>query len=280
MADFPGSIYDQRALENVPGVSYDSTKTQRIYAEDLQGLGDEITAIEATLGENPNGAFGTVLEWLTSLAAAIAAIAWVVSGSDVYFTGGNVGIGTSSPGTLLDIEGSNPIIRITSTSGTNAAQLAFATPSRLISFGSNDAGGAAGTYGFYDNTAGAWRMVITHPDGFVGIGTETPVAKLDVENGASVLGQNVWVTQNNGGYWLSDYNDFLIGFYRDSGGNAYLRTGYTARIKIQYDGKIGLQGSTGNSPLNVGSLPTSVSGLSSGDVWVDTTGGLNTLKVV
>lgn len=49
MADFPGSIFHQRTLENFPGVVYNPANPQRYFAEDLRMLGDEITAIETYL---------------------------------------------------------------------------------------------------------------------------------------------------------------------------------------------------------------------------------------
>lgn len=94
MSDFPTSIYTQRALENVPGQTYDDTKPQRFYAEDLIQLGDEITAIETVLGENPAGAYDTVREWLEALAAAVVAppnligesVSGAINGSNAVFT--------------------------------------------------------------------------------------------------------------------------------------------------------------------------------------------------
>lgn len=69
MADFPNNIFNGRQLDNVTGVSYDVTKLTRFYAEDHNALIDEIEAIETTLGENPEGAYTTVKEWLEALEA-------------------------------------------------------------------------------------------------------------------------------------------------------------------------------------------------------------------
>lgn len=68
---FPSDIYTPRATENLPGIVYDATKKQNLFSEDFQNLGGEINAIESTLGENPQGAYATVLAWLTALASAI-----------------------------------------------------------------------------------------------------------------------------------------------------------------------------------------------------------------
>ncbi len=82
MADFPASIYDQRALENYPGEVFDATKTRRLYAEDMVQLGDEITAIESTLGLNPQGTYSTVVERLDAGGAGAGgglAASWFLS---------------------------------------------------------------------------------------------------------------------------------------------------------------------------------------------------------
>lgn len=46
MADFPNDVYELRDLENIPGQEFDADKKTVVYAEDIAGLGAEITAIE------------------------------------------------------------------------------------------------------------------------------------------------------------------------------------------------------------------------------------------
>lgn len=72
MADYPGSIYDQRTITNYPGIIYDPDNETRMYAEDLRFLGDEITAIETTLGLNPQGVRASVAARLDAIEAEIA----------------------------------------------------------------------------------------------------------------------------------------------------------------------------------------------------------------
>jgi hypothetical protein len=69
MADFPSTIFEPRTLENVPDHEFDAAKTKRIYAEDFNLPNAEIVAIETTLGENPQGDYASVREWLDYLAA-------------------------------------------------------------------------------------------------------------------------------------------------------------------------------------------------------------------
>lgn len=52
MADFPDDVFTQRTITNRVGQVYDESKQTTIYAEDLQKLGDEITAIEEFLEDD------------------------------------------------------------------------------------------------------------------------------------------------------------------------------------------------------------------------------------
>jgi hypothetical protein len=49
-ADFPGSLYDPRAVINKPGFPYDAADLTVLFAEDLEKQKDEIVAIEGVLG--------------------------------------------------------------------------------------------------------------------------------------------------------------------------------------------------------------------------------------
>lgn len=68
MADFPENIYAGRELENADGVVFDADQHTRFFAEDLNSVNDEITAIETVLGENPQGEFDTVSERIAAAA--------------------------------------------------------------------------------------------------------------------------------------------------------------------------------------------------------------------
>ena len=95
---------------------------------------------------------------------------------------GSVGIGTTSPLSRLQI--------------TNAGDAEFGlqssdTSGRRWTFQSSGAGGNVGKFQFVDRTAGAHRLVIDTV-GNVGLGTDSPAAKLHVE-GSTYLNGNVGI---------------------------------------------------------------------------------------
>lgn len=49
---FPTTIYEQRPLENLPGLAYDGTNKKTLFAEDILNLGAEVRAIQQALGTN------------------------------------------------------------------------------------------------------------------------------------------------------------------------------------------------------------------------------------
>ncbi len=50
MAQYPNGIYTPRETENLPGLVYDPANKRNFFSEDFQNNGQEITAIEKTLG--------------------------------------------------------------------------------------------------------------------------------------------------------------------------------------------------------------------------------------
>jgi hypothetical protein len=102
---------------------------------------------------------------------------------------GNVGIGTTTPGGRLHVEnsdyGSNSMI-LTSTPANAGATIRFTSPAvggreyALIGSTGTGASTGAGFFGIFDNTGGAYRMVIS-PAGNVGVGTIAPLSRLHVE---------------------------------------------------------------------------------------------------
>lgn len=130
----------------------------------------------------------------TANGGAGGATQWVTSGANIYYNGGNVGLGTSTPGVALDVAQGRAI------------RVGFAT----LSSGSSDYANFA-NHGWYNGTVwqgdgvagaiynlnGAQHTWYTHntagvvtplmnlgADGSLGIGTQTPSSRLHVNGGS------------------------------------------------------------------------------------------------
>ena len=107
---------------------------------------------------------------------------WTTNGTDISYTLGNVGIGTTNPTStagwapLLDLRGAFPGVMLDAT----AAQ------GHKYSIGSNVIGNA-GVLTFFDETSGVTRMVVD-ASGNVGVGTLAPAALLHIAGDARIDG--------------------------------------------------------------------------------------------
>lgn len=112
-------------------------------------------------------------------------------------TAGNVGIGTSSPTSKLEVAGVGRDSGLYITGATSPGLTLKASTGHdweLFSCGTGNAV-AAGGFALYDNTAGAYRMVVDTA-GNVGIGTTSPSAKLEIQ--AATNGGRISVTGEGG----------------------------------------------------------------------------------
>ena len=105
-----------------------------------------------------------------------ASNSWTASGSDVYRLAGNVGIGTTAPGSTLEIKGAG------TTSITSALNVT--------------------------DSAGSSKLYIRN-DGNVGIGTASPTSKLYIASGSLMV--DAYTTSNAGIFFRPTYNN--SGFY-------------------------------------------------------------------
>gem|GEM_PF-1476591 len=115
------------------------------------------------------------LYWNGSVVAGASVGSWGSNGTDVYRVGGNVGIGTTAPGQELEVNGD--------------ILLGVATPSLYLGNDSDQyiTGNAAANY-LSISTANAERIRI-NSSGNVGIGTNSPAAKLHISGGNDPLVQ-------------------------------------------------------------------------------------------
>ena len=163
---------------------------------------------------------------LTNLAALTTpSESWVgpSSTAGVYFKGGNVGIGTTTP---------NAALTVGSYAGVSGV------PASILLGNWNTSTG-------YPQIVGTWNAAGTWGIGAADAAHQT--LQIGLVNGANTASP----TWNSG-----------------NGMNLYV------------NGNVGIGTTTPHSKLAVVGLPTSTAGLSSGDIWVDTTGGLNILKIV
>src|SRR5579859_1665949 len=107
------------------------------------------------------------------------------SGGNVTFDAGvNVGIGTSTPATILHVSstGSYPTFLMQGSdpaSGVNGLAIQADGRGYTLFVGGSQNPGMPSAFGLFDSTAQAFRLVVT-PSGNVGIGTQSPQQALDV----------------------------------------------------------------------------------------------------
>ena len=143
------------------------------------GSGNLTWAAATPAGWGLTGNSGTTAG--TNFIGTTDATDWVVKTNSVekmrVMSGGNIGIGTTSPATKLHIVGDAVSVDLLKLQNTNT------TYPRSYRIGPG-AGIAAG-FGIYDDNASAARLAIDF-NGNTGIGTATPASKLDVEGGISI----------------------------------------------------------------------------------------------
>lgn len=99
-----------------------------------------------------------------------------VGASQLVVSGGNVGIGTTSPDNLLALQTAGGAYTGLTLSNTGTGGREY-----WITSTNNSAGAGGGLLGFWDVAANSYRMVI-NGSGNVGIGTTTPASLLEVAN--------------------------------------------------------------------------------------------------
>ena len=211
------------AVRFTSNVSFSSSKAGRIYKASNHGLAMHgVTGTENDLAIfSPTGSLRVVVPTGTNN---------LVLNRDI----GNVGIGTATPDTIMEILGADPILTIrdsdTSTSTANST-LRFAesnandtlgnywdiglSPINLLNFGFN----------------GSTKATIKS-DGNVGIGTTNPSAKLEV-NGQTVI-NSTGLTE--GFQWFNDTNEIFSLEDTSGAGELLLLSSNSVKVKLNANG--------------------------------------------
>ncbi len=188
------------------------------------------------------------------------------STGSVVIPSGDVGIGTTSPGALLDLANAAPYLRLTATVGTNYVQQDFVNSGGTVRIGAeNSSGGGllngtspyAGVFGTINayplqfSTDNVVRETIAS-NGNVGIGTASPGATLDVHSG-SIAAENsgtnftqLW--EDNALIWG---NGAYSGGLRFGNANSLNAGGFNQIMIVGYNNNVGIGTSTPSSLLTV-----------------------------
>jgi hypothetical protein len=166
---------------------------------------------------------------------------------DVIMNGGNVGIGTSSPASALDIIGANQdAIKIRS----NVAPENYYQIGRNQSTGLLEFKGSETTYNGYLFKGPSSDLMTINSSGNVGIGTSSPVASLDVVAGAD---DRLLVTNSSGDTFLSSVNAANTAYngLALNGSEVKLFTNASERMRIDSSGNL-LVGKTATNSATAG----------------------------
>lgn len=193
---------------------------------------------------------------------------WTTNGANIGYTAGNVGIGTTTP---------NASFRLQTTGGSGVWRGAIAATGTTNSVVAGELSGVA-TVGGHNAALSAWADLSVNPaGGNVGVGTTTPVSKLDVAgtvtaDALSIIGTSYTPatieSSNVAGTWLNLRNSSV--------GGKFWQLISTGSGNGEGAGKLLITNSTNASTVTVSAITVDVDG----DVGIGTSAPAAKLDVI
>jgi hypothetical protein len=259
---------------------YRSTTLQNYILDDQGRLNFYTKPLTAYTGSTAFGFFAdsTVTGNIVSFGSVSGNTQMVISAS------GNVGIGTTSPSSLLHVSGTTPTVTIEGSS-TNSAKInlvgsftTWALENQYVNGATND------MFRIYNSQLGANAITINRLSNNVGIGTTTPSEILDVQK-AGTVAVRVYNTSSTADAYFDAKNSTGDAFFGINATGQYLYTSNniptlfynsgSERMRITNAGDVGIGTTSPSAKLHVsstGETTLTIDSTSSGTARINLTG--------